>query len=657
MTSLKPMRSSNLDTLRGLSLVGVILYHLKIFGNSIAYLQGGFLGVDMFFTISGIVVTLSVLNDSSGRSNSLNFLIKRVNRLLPPLLVLSITSSIAAYFILFPGNLVQFTKAQLSAITFISNYFHWVETGGYGAADANLFPFLHTWSLAVEMQFYAVLVFIFFICGKNSKYLFLAVSMLSFMSFSFSYNPELFKSIIKVFPFSVDENFFFYDSITRMWQFGCGVLIAIFLSKSSKRLKFNRFTFLTSLILIITCFYKANFQESSDIILLKLVIILVITIFACTNDARTITLDFKLSKYLQTIGRKSYSYYLFHFPIFVFISQLFDAYTGVILAFALTIIFSEISFLIFEKKWQIKTILLSILATTLISVGVFATNGAEYRYKINNNYTIGIQKYRNEWINHKDMSSGLKYQGLGKTKVMIVGNSHGRDVFNMFTTNQHKFAQFQFSFTTQPKYTVAYNFQLSCIKSLIEVDFVSSCSNHNYDWKQLRENFRNAEIIVLATRFNGGEPTFLAQTIKDLQSKGKRVVVFGNTVEYPVFEKIPGIIHSKIVLPPLDQFVLLNERLPTDNELKQLQMDFYQQTKRHFDINNEVKTLTLKNRAGYVDRSSYMCKTENQQCLLLTPAGEKIIYDYGHLSLEGAKYLGSLETFKDSFISALNHAN
>ncbi|MBN9261958.1 MAG: acyltransferase, partial [Hyphomicrobium sp.] len=138
-----------LDGLRAVAVVSVILFHLGL-----PYTPGGFVGVDVFFVLSGYLITRQIAWElREGRFSLLDFYDRRIRRLFPALFVMLFVSTIIALFVLLPRDLDGFGESLVAAATSISNFYFWSESG-YFAPAAETIPLLHTWSLAVEEQFY-----------------------------------------------------------------------------------------------------------------------------------------------------------------------------------------------------------------------------------------------------------------------------------------------------------------------------------------------------------------------------------------------------------------------------------------------------------------------------------------------------------------------
>ena len=145
-----------IDGLRSLAVLSVIVYHLKIVIGNGYLLPGGFLGVDLFFVLSGYLITKILLIElgETGRLDMGQFYLRRARRILPPLLLVIFVSIPAAWAILLPTELLRFSESLMASLFFLSNFFWFFTSSEYGAQSGLLQPFLHTWSLAIEEQFY-----------------------------------------------------------------------------------------------------------------------------------------------------------------------------------------------------------------------------------------------------------------------------------------------------------------------------------------------------------------------------------------------------------------------------------------------------------------------------------------------------------------------
>lgn len=138
-----------IDGLRALAVIPVILFHAGL-----PLFSGGFVGVDIFFVISGYLITSIILAEKiRGRFSLINFYERRARRILPALFVMMLICLPVAWLTLDPSDLKYFAKSLVAVPTFSSNVLFWLESG-YFDATAELKPLLHTWTLAVEEQYY-----------------------------------------------------------------------------------------------------------------------------------------------------------------------------------------------------------------------------------------------------------------------------------------------------------------------------------------------------------------------------------------------------------------------------------------------------------------------------------------------------------------------
>ena len=154
----------DIDGLRAIAVYSVIFFHLKIDFLSGLKLNGGFIGVDVFFVISGFLISSIILREVEKKKFSIkNFYNRRARRILPIFILVGFISSTFSFYLFLPGDLLEFSNSLISSIFFSSNFFFWQNTG-YFFAENQLKPLIHTWSLSVEEQFY-ILFPIFILIG------------------------------------------------------------------------------------------------------------------------------------------------------------------------------------------------------------------------------------------------------------------------------------------------------------------------------------------------------------------------------------------------------------------------------------------------------------------------------------------------------------
>ena len=219
-----------IDGLRALAIVLVVFYHAQILIYDRNYFLGGFIGVDVFFVLSGYLISRVIFSeiDLTDNFSLKNFYIRRARRILPMLFVVIIVSSPLAFAILEPKHLKEFSQSALSAIFSISNIYFYFSTTEYGAVDSLLKPLLNTWSLGVEEQFY--LVFPITLLLLKTK-----VRIISSLVFVFAISLGL-----SIYYSTENKDLAFYILPTRAWELLAGVFACLFERQKNNILTGNR---------------------------------------------------------------------------------------------------------------------------------------------------------------------------------------------------------------------------------------------------------------------------------------------------------------------------------------------------------------------------------------------------------------------------------
>jgi peptidoglycan/LPS O-acetylase OafA/YrhL len=216
--SLKMAYRPDIDGLRSVAVVPVVLFHFGI--NAVS---GGFVGVDIFFVISGYLIT-TILAQSCGEQRLslggtlLDFYARRVKRIFPVLFVVVLATLAAGYLLLSPGDYEAAGKSAIFTVTFLSNVFFWLNTGYFDAA-AETMPLLHTWSLGVEEQFYIVWPLLIFVLWKLTR-----LQGRAFWSVLIGFIAISFAACVVVTTYDPQQAF--YLPWFRAWQFAMGAAIA-----------------------------------------------------------------------------------------------------------------------------------------------------------------------------------------------------------------------------------------------------------------------------------------------------------------------------------------------------------------------------------------------------------------------------------------------
>ena len=294
-----------IDGLRAIAVLPVIFFHGNLFG-----MTGGYIGVDIFFVISGYLITSILIEEiEGGRFSILNFYERRARRILPALTAVLLFTTIAAFILMPAGLLKSYSQSLVSVSTFLSNVFFYL-TSGYFSTASDEKPLLHTWSLAVEEQYYIffpVLLSVLWFIGKKRLTLFISALTIT----------SLLLAQYLSFKQDVDANF--YLIFSRAWELFAGSLIAITgIQKFSIAKRGRDIIGSIGLTLI---FYSIVFFDRltpfPSMYTLAPVIGACLVIIFC--DSTTTIGKFLSNRLFVGIGLISYSLYLWHQPIFAFL--------------------------------------------------------------------------------------------------------------------------------------------------------------------------------------------------------------------------------------------------------------------------------------------------------------------------------------------------
>jgi peptidoglycan/LPS O-acetylase OafA/YrhL len=302
----------DIDGVRALAVLAVVLFHAGI-----PWIKGGFVGVDIFFVISGLLIGSHVYSDiRAGIFSIAAFYAKRAKRILPALLALLAVCYIISLAILAPQELRSFGGYAMAALLSCSNILAW-SRDNYFAATTDQNPLLMTWSLGVEEQFYLLFPVLMLLMARvRRKTIFLLVLLVAVSSFALS--------VVGTSRFLTAT---FYLLPTRAWEIAAGVLMAIYQRGRDPRTLYfgQRFADLASaigLVFIAVSIFLYNSQTSFPGIAALLPVLGSVLLLGSPNSR--INRVFLSSRPLTFIGRISYSLYLWHWPLLSFAHILSD---------------------------------------------------------------------------------------------------------------------------------------------------------------------------------------------------------------------------------------------------------------------------------------------------------------------------------------------
>ena len=414
---MKTTYRSEIDGLRAIAVGAVILYHSKIKLLDVETFKGGFIGVDIFFVISGYLITSIILKElvTTGSFSFKHFYERRARRILPMLIVVMLASLPLAWSYLLPENFIDFSKSILYSLGFSSNlYFHY--TGQiYGAVNGIFKPLLHTWSLSLEEQFYILFPIVLLITFKYFKKYLIHILILGFIiSLGLAeWTSRNYSSIS------------FYFIHTRMWELLAGSILAYFeitRGKRSQNKTLNLILPFIGLILIgqSILFFNDKMTHPS---LYTLSPVMGVCLFIWFSNKNEITTKILSTKLFVGIGLISYSLYLWHYPIFAFarITEFFGNNLIKELLSGLVILFlSIISFYIIEKPFRNKNNSFKKLSFLIVGFATFLIIFCAY--VINKK---GIANRFPSIFHEKLKEENVKlFQKDGNQKIVLLGDSH-----------------------------------------------------------------------------------------------------------------------------------------------------------------------------------------------------------------------------------------
>lgn len=427
-----------IDGLRAIAVVSVVLYHLQINILNKFNVSGGFFGVDIFFVISGYLITRIIILNKDKKNFYLNFLNKRIKRLVPLIVFIFIIFIPVAYVFLLPLDLLDFSRSVLSALGLFSNIYFYLTQVEYGLDNLSK-PMLHLWSLSIEKQYYIIFPLILLMLNRSKQIhkLFLVIILLNLLLMQFLGNLNFSKPFIEA-NFDLEAktvffNFFFISS--RIWEFFLGSVAFFLENKKIIRKKINGLLipyFGLCIIFFSIFYFNDRVFHPSFINLMPVLGAFLIILFLKKSNKFFILSSFPM----VFIGKISYSIYLWHYPLICFSSYLeidFTTNTYVFIYLSTLLIISIFSYFFIEKKFRYEDInnkkfysYLSLVIFMIIAslTHIIKTKGAKYR--VPEIFSKAVEDTTSLY-NHRI------YETSNSTnKVILVGDSHMKSLkFNL----------------------------------------------------------------------------------------------------------------------------------------------------------------------------------------------------------------------------------
>ena len=630
----------DINALRAIAIISVIAYHYGIAGFS-----GGFVGVDIFFVISGFLISAHIFRDLERDSFSFSrFYVSRLRRIFPALAAMCFAGVLWGwYFTFLPRDYLSNIRHALDALLFVSNYAFNDERGYFDIASTSK-PLLHTWSLSVEGQFYLFLPLLLMLIWRYvRKYYATIIALVFLLSLAWS-----------IYSSQIDASAAFYQSTARAWEFMAGTLLALIATKRINVLWSNIVSIvgLGLLLISIATFNSTLLWPSYNALLPVIGSVLLIV----ASDAPVTRWLFS-SWILQRLGDISYSLYLWHWTVLVFAKlyvnsrldrELSPLEIGSLIGLTVLLAFLSCRFIenpIRSNKvfWTSKRIWQGAFITLsgFIALTIFAavTKGFPNRlpdyvqrgFKAVAVSTPRSECFRNDYSQKKATEQfcqfGIENQ---QPSILLWGDSHA----NMYLTALSKAAKdtgLTGYIATQSGCRATLRDQVNDLTGTAEL----ACTAFNNEVNAFVANNPNIHTVIIARMWTGGDSiTRTSQLVNHLVELGKTVIVVGS-VPFLAFNVPERWIAQQINIGhAIDSL--------TDSVTMQQPLFDFQNLARQ-----QLSALITSGRVIWINPLERLC---NKTDCLLVNNGVSYFKDVTHLSEDGAML------FTEDFTKALNTA-
>ena len=421
---------ADIDGMRALAVLAVVGFH-----GDIGLMHGGFAGVDVFFVISGYLITGFILRGlENGNFSFREFYVRRINRIFPALAIVLVATLILGWLLLFPGEFRAIGRHTLGGAGFASNFILWSEAGYFDSANK---PLLHLWSLGIEEQFYLLWPVVAVIAWKRRWNVALVAALIVTASFALA---------VRALDTSLGTAAF-YSPVTRFWEIlAGGVLIALERNGKMKSVARLRDALsITGAVLLVLCLVLVSTQTPWPGWLALLPVVGTLCLIAAGETA-IVNRHLLSHKWLVGIGLVSYPLYLWHWPLMVYARLAYGDHlprtaraalviASVILAFA-TYVYVEKPIRFARGRQRNAARLIPALGTVAVA-GLFVATGS-ITGRLDSRYTRIVESALNDRGPRGYLIKGGKdvamYRTPGDTldEIFVTGDSHAAQYFPRF---------------------------------------------------------------------------------------------------------------------------------------------------------------------------------------------------------------------------------
>ena len=629
----------DINGLRAIAVLSVFFYHAEI-----EIFKGGWLGVDVFFVISGYLISNIIISElNEGTFSFKNFYIRRVRRILPALFSTLLLTIPFAYFLLTPKAMEEYIDSLIASVFFYANY-HFMNVDFYIAESAQFMPLLHTWSLAIEEQYYILFPLVAFFVYKYFKKYFTFV--IGFVTLGSIYLNTIYQSSDK-----------FYRLEFRIWELLLGVLVMII----SNNFKIKHLEKIGFPLMLFPIFYFGDARWINDIEP-KLIALTGISLIIFSNTQSSILSKVLSFKIIYIIGLSSYSIYLLHQPLFAFYKIVLNK--DVVFSMYFEDIPNSIDILNFQANnylYENQYLFLFLLIIMTLLIGVYSYKYIELKLKKLNYIStifgiillIGAYLLLNPITHFENMTKNLNlteehfadnYSCLGTTfydPITDLGNCfiENNSSQNLIILGDSSSVALVKSINENNKFTDFNKLFLTLSYKDFFVENFENCDNCIFDWIEERENvyiivsvelhrFLEEEGIYPRDGYSGQDLSVFNSNFIKLSKISKQIVFI---------EPFPTILKTKP--KPIDYL----SQHPEVEEIYIKQSDWVDNTKKTQQI---LTSLSDTNENLLILKTKDLfCVNELNKCFIYK--NNKLLYiDQHHLSLDGASLItNKLEKF------------